>query len=232
VAAAPARRVGLLGPSSNTVVEPDFARHVADGVTLHTARMQLREASAADERVMVTVHAPKAAEDLGTLRPDLVAFCCTSAGAVLGTDGEDELIKRLASATGADVVSTNAAVHAYLRRAGFQRIFVVTPYIQELNDEIASTLKDRGFDVAHICGMGIEENFELAMVPPQTIEDYVMSSVGDRRDFDAIFISCTNYRAWEVRDRLSEATGKPVVTSNQATFDEVMARLDMSLGLP
>jgi maleate isomerase len=225
------QRVGLLVPSSNTVVEPDFARNVGDGVTVHTSRMQLREASAADERVMITVHAPRAAEDLGTLHPDVVAFCCTSAGAVLGTQGEDDLIARLSQETGADVVSTNAAVHAQLRRAGHRRVFVVTPYVEELNVEIAATLRSRGFDVAAVCGMGIEDNFEIAMVDPDTIEEYVLSEVGSRRDFDAIFVSCTNYRAWEVRDRIAAATGMPVITSNQATFDEVVLALTTLQGV-
>jgi maleate isomerase len=32
-------RIGLLAPSSNTTVEPEFYRALPEGVTLHTARL-------------------------------------------------------------------------------------------------------------------------------------------------------------------------------------------------
>jgi maleate isomerase len=80
------RRIGLIVPSSNTVVEVDFARGVPAGVTLHTARMFLAETTEAAERAMITRCLPRAAEDLASLHPHVVAFACTSGGAVLGAE--------------------------------------------------------------------------------------------------------------------------------------------------
>ena len=36
-------RIGLLAPSSNTTVEPEFYRALPDGVTLHTARLPITQ---------------------------------------------------------------------------------------------------------------------------------------------------------------------------------------------
>jgi maleate isomerase len=77
------QRVGVIIPSSNTTVEADFARALPAGVTFHAARMFLAETTAEAERRMIYNHAPVAVADLATLRPHVVAFACTSGGAVL-----------------------------------------------------------------------------------------------------------------------------------------------------
>src|SRR5215470_19413556 len=119
------RRVGLIVPSSNTTVEPDFTRALPAGVTLHTARMFLAETTAEAERRMIYDHAPKAVTDLATVHPDVVAFACTSGGAVLGAEGEATLINNIARETGASVVSTNDAVGGAIERVGAKRIAVL-----------------------------------------------------------------------------------------------------------
>ena len=40
----------------------------------------------------------------------------------------------------------------------------------------------------------------------------------DRPEADGIFISCTNFRTIEIIEQLEADTGKPVVTSNQASM--------------
>lgn len=42
---------------------------------------------------------------------------------------------------------------------------------------------------------------------------------------DGVFVSCTNYRTFEVMDRLEADLDKPVVTSNQATLWDVLGEL-------
>lgn len=213
-----AKRLGLVVPSSNTVVEPDFGAHMPPEIGVHTARMHLSEATPEDERVMLEVHAPQAAQDLGTLKPDVVVFACTSAGAILGTDGEARLEQDLAAATGATIVSTNAAVAKALRARGARRVAVLSPYVEALNEAIAATLTARGFEVTQIDGLGITENFAIAEVEPAAIVAFAEERL--RRDeCDTLFVSCTNFRAAEAADELAQTFGVPVVTSNLATIE-------------
>src|SRR5574341_1458708 len=104
------RRLGIIVPSSNTTVETDFARGLPPGVTHHTARMFLSETTAEAERRMVEHHVPIAVQDIASLYPHAVVFACTSAGAVLGAEGEARLIEDIARQCQAPVVSTNTAV--------------------------------------------------------------------------------------------------------------------------
>ena len=47
---------------------------------------------------------------------------------------------------------------------------------------------------------------------------YQMGLKVNGKDNQAIFISCTNFRAIEIIERLEKETGKSVVSSNQATL--------------
>jgi maleate isomerase len=210
-------RIGLIIPSSNTMVEPDFMRNLPDGATLHSARMYLAETTAAAERAMIFDYAPRAVSDLASLHPHVVAFACTSGGAILGEDGERELMGRIASETGAHVVSTNDAVKAHLTRYNPRRVAVITPYIDELNDRIRAGLEARGLNIVRIRGMGITENYAIATVSPSEIVAFAEEQLAGA-DFDLLFASCTNWNGVRARPLLIERFGVPVVTSNQATI--------------
>lgn len=218
------RRIGVIVPSSNSVVEADFARALPQSHTLHTARMYLADTTSAGERVMLDEHAPQAATDLGTLFPELVVFACTSAGALLGIDGEAELERKLAKLSGAAVVSTNAAVAASLHAVGARRVAVLTAYNQELTQAIAGTLRGRGLDVVSASGMGITDNVAIADVTPREIVAYAAEQVRFS-GVDALFVSCTNLRAVEAVPQLRKLSGLPVVTSNLAAIAVTLQRI-------
>src|SRR5215208_1391656 len=96
------RRIGLIVPSSNTVVEVDFARNLSAGASLHTARMFLAETTEPAEREMIDRYLPQAATDLASLYPDVVVFACTS---FRGLDARPALRERF----GVPVVTSNQA---------------------------------------------------------------------------------------------------------------------------
>ena len=229
-------RLGLIVPSSNTAAEADFHRFLPDSVSLHTARMYLATTTADCEREMLEAHAPRAAIDLGTAKPAVVVFSCTSAGGLLGVEGEAELERRLGLSAGAPVVSTNAAVAWRLSVLGARRILVVTAYLDELNVGIEKSLSERGFDVARITGLGLTDNFAIADVPAEEIMALVRRELAQASGaVDTVFISCTNLRAAETADRLAAELGIPVVTSNLAAIDKALDTLGLAttaIGVP
>lgn len=210
-------RIGVIVPSSNTMVEPDFMRNLPPGATLHAARMYLAETTAEAERRMIFDYAPQAVRDLASLYPHVVAFACTSGGAVLGERGERDLIDRIAAETGAKVVSTNDAVKNHIARSNPRRVAVVSPYNDELNEQIRLGLERRGLNVVRIRGMGILENYAIAEVTPEEIVAFAEEQLAGA-DFDLLFASCTNWNGLRARPLLGRRFGVPVVSSNQATI--------------
>lgn len=220
------RRVGLLIPSSNTVMEVDFARHLVGSTTVHTGRMFMEDTTAEGEYRMLDEFTMPAAQALATARPHIVVFGCTSAGALRGNDYDDELCARIGATTGAEVVSVIRSVREAIQRAGGRRIGVVTPYVDELNAKIRESIEAAGdVEVVDIVGLGIDENFTIAEVEPDAIVDLAVRSFAGT-DIDLLFASCTNFRAVDALPGLEAALGVPVVTSNQAALAAVLDALE------
>ena len=105
-------RIGLLIPSSNTMMEVDFVRGLPPHATLHTARMFMEDTTAAGESRMLDEFSMGAARDIATARPDVVVFGCTSAGALRGDAYDSELCARISAVTSAPTLSTIQAVRS------------------------------------------------------------------------------------------------------------------------
>jgi maleate isomerase len=217
-------RVGLIVPSSNTVMEVDFYRRLPPETTLHTARMYLVETTPEGEEAMLDDHLPVSIRDLASARPDVVVFGCTSAGALRGNAYEAELIARIASETGAEAVSVAASVREAIRRRGARRVGVVTPYVESLNEKIRESLEADGIEVAAVHGMGIDENVEIAAVEPSAIAALASERFGDG-GIDLLFASCTNFRALDALEEIERTLGVPAMTSNLAALEAVLGRI-------
>ena len=217
-------RVGVIVPSSNTVMEVDLYRGFPSDVTVHTARMYMVETTPEGESAMLDDHLPGAIRDLASARPDLVVFGCTSAGALRGKEYEAELIRRIAEETGAEAISVANAVGEAINRRAAKRVGVVTPYVDSLNEKIVASLEADGLEVAGIHGLGIDENFEIAAVDPQRIAEFAAECFGGA-SIDLLFASCTNFRALDAVDRIEDRLGVPAMTSNLAALEAVMEAL-------
>ncbi|SMB91856.1 maleate isomerase [Thermanaeromonas toyohensis ToBE] len=215
------QRLGLIVPSSNSVMEVDFYRNLPHHITLHVARMYLKDTTVEGEEEMLDIHFPRALQDLVTVQPHAIVFGCTSAGALRGNAYDKELCRQISEVAGCPAVSTVASVRVTLKNRGIKRVAVVTPYVDALNYRIEQSLRDDGLEVVVIAGLGIDYNFAIADVPPEEILAFALKTI-DKHSAEGIFISCTNFRAMEIKDRLEYLTGLPVVTSNQAALEEAL----------
>jgi maleate isomerase len=222
-----ARRLGLLLPSSGTVQEVDFYRRVPSHVTVHSARMRLPATTEADEIRMLDAHVMPAARDLATIRPDVVVFSCTSAGALRGREYEAQLCAEIETAAGAPVVSTMDAVRGELARLGVRSVAVVAPYPDALTGAVRAGLERDGLRVPVAAGLGLTDSLEIAAVPPEAIARFAIDAFR-RGPADAVLVACCTFRALDARDAIAAATGVPVVTSNQAALDAALRVLDGS----
>jgi maleate isomerase len=215
------KRLGLIIPSSNSVMEVDFYKNMPPDISLHVARMYLHDTTVTGEEEMLDIHFPRALKDLATVIPHAVVFGCTSAGALRGNAYDQELCQRIVEVANCHAVSTIASARDALKGRGIKRAAVVTPYIDSLNERIKASLEADGLEVALIAGLGIDYNFAIADVKPGEIISFVLKAIAGQK-IDGIFISCTNFRGMDVRERIGQLTGLPVVTSNQAVLEQAL----------
>ena len=76
-------RIGLILPSANIVLEPDFYKMAPEGITIHTTRVYLPAGTIAGLLEMER-HTEEAAKLIANTKPDIVAYGCTSGSFVGG----------------------------------------------------------------------------------------------------------------------------------------------------
>ncbi len=207
-------RIGLLVPSSNTTMEPDFHRMAPKGVSVHTARMRLDEVTP-DGLIRMADDAERGAALLATAGVDVIVYGCTTGSLVGGVKWEESLVRSIHENTGVLAMSTSGAVVEALRALSARRVGVATPYTDVLNRLETEFLEDHGFQVASIEGLRLVNNLEIGRVERGVIEGLVEAVAGEA---DTIFVSCTNLPAIDLIDGLERRHGRPVVTSNQASL--------------
>lgn len=219
--AARRKRIALLVPSSNTVMENDLHSSLPrERFTVHTDRMYLVETTREAEIRMIEDYAAAAAKDLGTLNPDLLVFGCTSAGSLFGLEYDAKTCRSLGELAGCPALGVINAVSDALQLAGARRVAVVTPYIDDLTQSVANAVKTSEREIVAAYGMGISVNVELADPTPADIVSFAKGKLKGL-SFDTLFVSCTNFRSLEAKSDLEAAFGCKVVTSNSAVVDAI-----------
>ena len=219
-------RVGLMVPSSNTVMEVDFNRELAGQCSVHTARMYMVETTRAAEIAMVETFAPEAARDLGTLNPDLVVFGCTSAGSLFGAAYDAEVCDKLGKIGHTSTLGVLTAVGQELDATPGQRLAVITPYVEDLTTSVARAAESANRQLVAAAGMGISDNVKLCEPTPKEIVEFSRKNLAGV-DFDLLLVSCTNFRALEAKPLLEREFQVPVVTSNSAVISSIRRLLKM-----
>lgn len=154
-------------------------------------------------------------------RIDVVAFSCTSGTVAAGVDRVARAID--AAKPGIPFTTPITAAVAAFRHLGVRRIAVLTPYIDEVNEAIRGFLEAAGLDVVEFGSFHLRTEQEIARVPPEAIAAAGRSIMGPGAE--ALFISCTGLQGHAAIATLEAATGRPVVTSNQAQVWEALSRL-------
>ncbi|AHF80601.1 maleate cis-trans isomerase family protein [Thermococcus paralvinellae] len=222
-------RIGLIVPSSNTTMEMELHSALPEGVSLHTARMPLKGITE-EELLKMSSLAVESAKLLKDADIDIILYGCTSGSFIGGANFEAELEERIEREVNVSVITTSTAVIEALKILDAQQIIVVTPYTEEINQREKEFLEANEFEVLDIRGLGLVDNLRVGKLEPYEV--YRMAKAMFMDEADAIFISCTNLRTFEIIEALEEDLGVPVVTSNQASLWLALRELDVREKIP
>lgn len=218
-------RLGLIIPSSTTI-EPEYTAALPTDVSVHVSRMHLEDTATAETLREMLNSIDRCGSLLATADIDVIGFACTVGSLPDGPETATEIEHRLTALTDVPAVATAAAVDRTLSTLEVTSVAVATPYIEELNNLERSFLEACGYEVTAIDGLGLESDLAMGAQTPSTA--YWQAQAVDTDDADCVFISCTNYRTFEIIDNLEAELGKPVVTSNQATLWNMLERADIA----
>jgi len=214
-------KLGFILMSTDLAGEADFMDMAPEGVGVHITRLKTEDYTTTETLSRHIKHMADAAARLQPdVKPDVVSYSCTSGSIVNGEERVFEEIRK--GAPWARPMCIVTGVVDALRELGAQKIVVGTPYLDEINTAEAEFLIKKGFDIIDIQGLNLETGLEFGRVTPAYWKEFALEI--DHPDADAIFLSCGGIRALEVAEEIEEATGKPVITSNQAQFWSCLRR--------
>jgi maleate cis-trans isomerase len=209
------RRIGLLIPSSNSVQEPDFARVLPPGITLHVARMGLSTVEA-DSTLRIVQEIEAESRKLADVDVDVIMFAATAPSSRNGIGYDRELIKRISAASGKPATTASTALLEALRALGARTIALGAPWSEAVNQTSAKFIEANGFRVLAQEALGLVRNLDIGLLDPQTA--YEVGRRVDRPEADAVMLACGNWNTFGIIERLERDLAKPVITTNQVSL--------------
>jgi len=215
-------KFGVLAPSTNTIVEPDFYHMGVPGVTSHFSRIHIRDPNlnddAAMEALMVQVReeTAQAVARVMTAEPTYMIMGMSSETFWGGMEGNRQFIRQIRELSGLDVATGAEACERALHLFGAKRIGVVTPYQPVGDENVMRFFEELGFEVVRITGLRCPTAVSIAHVTEDELRQALLEVNGD--DVDALVQAGTNLSMVRLADEAERWLRKPVIAINAAIW--------------
>jgi maleate isomerase len=219
------RKFGVLGPSTNTIVQPDFEMMRPPGVTNHYSRIFTPNAKAVSNdtfmagTLVIGENTLDAVKSVMTSEPDYLVMGMSAVTFYGGAKGADAFQEKVEKTAGVKISigshSCTAALKAY---GGIKRIAFLSPYYPVANEQVRKYFTDSGFEVVRDLYLECKSWTAIAEVPPEELRPKLMELNGNGRDVDASIQVGTNLSMVKLAAAAEMWLDKPVIAINTATY--------------
>ncbi|MEO6827276.1 MAG: arylmalonate decarboxylase [Microbacteriaceae bacterium] len=209
-------------PSTNTVVEHDYAAMKVPGVTSHFGRIYIPDGAAGDndafEHLISQIRAATsdAVKQVMTCKPDYMVMGMSAETFWGGKAGNEAFTRRMKDLCGLAVSTGADACHNAAKLLRIQRIAVITPYQPVADRQVEIFFSESGLDVRRIKGLKCASATAIAEVPEDRLIRELQEIDGD--DVDAIVQVGTNLSMLRVAAEAERWLAKPVLAINAVTM--------------
>jgi arylmalonate decarboxylase len=225
----PKRRVGLISPLS--VIDAsayEFYQLAPPGVMAVMSGLGLTEFSAEDmERVLAPLDA--LADLMSDRGIDMIVQSGLPPALLIGIEGHDAVIERLARRTGKPASSTILALCVAAKHLGLKRIAVANKWTDAMNDTLARFFARAGVEIIGVVSepkvpseytkMGLAEYLDLGY-------QLGRAALIDYPDADGIYLGGGAGLVQPAVEALENEFGKPVLSNQNAMLWEMLHRVD------
>jgi maleate isomerase len=217
------KKFGVIAPSTNTIVEPDFYRMIVPGVTAHFSRIWIRNQNlSSDEAFQELLRQIRdeiryAVERVCTAEVDYLVMGMSAETFWEGVEGNRRFTQQISEWGGGLKVATGAeACERALNLFNVRRIAVITPY-QPIGDEnVRRFFTEIGMDVVRVKGLRCPTAVSIAHVSEDELRQTLLEL--NAPDVEAIVQVGTNLSMLRLADEAERWLGKPVLPINAATW--------------
>jgi maleate isomerase len=220
-------KFGVIAPSTNTSVQPEFDKMRPEGVTNHMARIHIPDMPVNNDDdfnkliEVIAAAQDEAVERLKTMHMDHLIMGMSAETFWDGLDGSAKLQKHMEKVAGCGVTMGSDACQSALKAMGEQygkikRIACITPYQPVGDKNVKRFFEDLGFDVKVVHGLKCKSPVLIAHESEDNLRDAIMTVNDD--DVDAIVQAGTNLAMARLAGVAESWLKKPVIAINTATY--------------
>jgi maleate cis-trans isomerase len=205
---------GVLIPSTNTTVEIE-SRLLPAAYQAHFGRLMTSTPGRtfSPSRDADIDHQSRL---LGTARVALLILAQTSAS-LFADDYDEVTTRRMSEGAGVPAMTSAQAVGRAVRALGVRRIAIVSPYSDEVNQRAERYFGAKhGLEAVALEGFGATDSYAIGQLGPENARDAFARI--DRPEIEAFIVPGGNFPTMTSITQWEREFGKPVVTTNQASF--------------
>ena len=221
-------RVGSISATETDIFPYEWYKIVPEGITLFQTTLgiiQVKEKDLNEARDRIEAVA------LAVAREGADVIITGGAPMVyMQAPGADRALSdQLTQATGVPTICNQTAMMDALRALGCQKILLVTPHDQAINEKLKRFLEGSGFQVVGMGGLDLIVNAEINRITRQQAYHLVRNTFREHRDkgIEGILLQCANWPTSLLASMWEVDLGVPVVTSNLAKIWAVLKTLEI-----
>jgi maleate isomerase len=218
-------KFGVLGPSTNTIVQPDFEMMRPPGVTNHYSRIFTPNAQAVSNDTfmagtqVIGENTLEAVRSVMTCSPDYLVMGMSAVTFYGGVSGADEFQAKVENEAKVGISIGSHSCTAALKEYGnVKRIAILSPYYPVANEQVARYFTESGFEIVRDICLQCKTWTAIAEVPPAALRERLIELNGNGRDVDAIVQVGTNLSMVRLAAAAEMWLAKPVIAINTATY--------------
>jgi arylmalonate decarboxylase len=203
--------LGLIFPVTRPVPPEGLAMYPT-GVKFITLGLGLKTMTPEGYDAVIDRIGP-AGEQLAKQGANAVVLMGTSLSFYKGAAFNERLTETLKKATGLPVTTMSTGVIEGLKAVGAKRVVAATAYDDEVNRRLLAFLKESGFEVLGVKGLGIEKVEDVDRVTQNELLKFCVDVRETQPHANAILVSCGGLRTLEILAPLEQQGHIPAVSS-------------------
>ncbi|MEM8983348.1 MAG: arylmalonate decarboxylase [Pseudomonadota bacterium] len=226
-------KFGVLGPSTNTIVQPDFDDLRVPGVTNHYSRIVVQNAQAISNEsfhagtLEISDNTVEAVRGVLTCSPDYLVMGMSAVTFYGGAEGGRQWRENIEAVAERKLsIGSESLVAALAAFGGIRKVAFLSPYYPVANDSVRNFLSDYGFETVRDVCLQCPSWTAIAEVPESKLIEVLRDLNGD--DVDALIQVGTNLSMMKLAANAERWLDKPVIAINAATYWHALRANDIN----